>query len=167
MNLKVGDQLVYPHHGAVTVTEIVSRNFKDTEKKFVKFRVHQDGLMIQLPADNAESVGVRKAIGAKAVKELGALLSKEVEVGKEMWSQRFKRNSGKISSGDIFQIGEVVRDLTRRTQAGKTSAGEKQQLEEAARIITSELALALNTDTDGAYAFIDGFLEPETEPAAS
>lgn len=166
MNLKVGDQLVYPHHGAVTVTELKSRIVRETKKNFVQFRVHHDGLMIEVPTDNAEAVGVRKAIGAKGVKELTGILREPVSMDKEMWAQRFKRNQGKIVTGDIYQVGEVVRDLTRRTEAGKTSAGEKRQLEEATRILTSELALSLGTDNDGAQAFIDQTLGagPAQEP---
>ncbi|NKX51563.1 CarD family transcriptional regulator, partial [Arthrobacter deserti] len=57
MKLNIGDTLVYPHHGAVTVAELKTRSFNSVETTFVRFRVHHNGLMIELPAANAAKVG--------------------------------------------------------------------------------------------------------------
>src|SRR3954469_8938748 len=110
MKLNIGDTLVYPHHGAVTVTELTRRPFNSTETTFVRFRVHHNGLMIELPAANADKVGIRRAIGSRGVKQVFAILGSPTPAApaKEVWSQRFKTNQAKITTGDVFQVSEVV-----------------------------------------------------------
>jgi CarD family transcriptional regulator len=160
MNIKVGDTLVYPPHGAVTVTDLRTRPFKDCQTKFVQFRAHHDGLLIELPLGNAETVGVRKAISKKGVKEVFAILKAKVPEDQENWSRRFKANQEKINSGDIYKVSEVVRDLSLRALGRGSSAGEKHQLEQAMRILCSELALAEKTDNDTARAMIEAVYGP-------
>lgn len=169
MKLNIGDTLVYPHHGAVTVTELKKRSFNSTETTFVRFRVHHNGLMIELPAANADKVGIRRAIGSRGVKQVFAILGSPTPAApdKEVWSQRFKNNQAKITTGDVFQVSEVVRDLTRRAQSGHPSAGEKRQREEAMLILVSELAVSLKTDEDAARAMIEDVFEPAEHRAAS
>ncbi|NKX52974.1 CarD family transcriptional regulator [Arthrobacter mobilis] len=169
MKLNVGDTLVYPHHGAVTVIELKTRPFNSVETKFVRLQVHHNGLMIELPAANADKVGIRRAIGSRGVKRVLGILGSPVPAAapKEIWSQRFKTNQAKVTTGDVFQVSEVVRDLTRRAQAGHLSAGEKHQREEAMQILVSELAVSLKTDEVAARALIEGIFEPAEQRAAS
>ncbi|WP_336711931.1 CarD family transcriptional regulator [Arthrobacter sp. USHLN218] len=161
MKLKVGENLVYPPHGAVTVTGLTNRTFKAAETTYVQFRVHHDGLTIEVPADKAKDLGVRPAIGKKGVQKVVSILRQPASMEKEIWSRRFKANQEKITTGDVYKVSEVVRDLTRRLQAGLAPAGEKRQLDQARRILVSELALSEQTDTEGAGAIIDDILLPE------
>jgi len=161
MKLKVGENLVYPPHGAVTVTGLTNRTFKEAETTYVQFRVHHDGLTIEVPADKAKDLGVRPAIGKKGVQKVVSILRQPASMEKEIWSRRFKANQEKITTGDVYKVSEVVRDLTRRLQAGLAPAGEKRQLDQARRILVSELALSEHTDTEGAGAIIDDILLPE------
>ncbi|MCW2135217.1 CarD family transcriptional regulator [Arthrobacter sp. VKM Ac-2550] len=161
MKLNVGDSLVYPPHGAVTVTGVTNRSFNESDTKYVQFRVHHDGLMIEVPAAKAKDLGARQPIGKKGVQKVISILRTPVSTEKEIWSRRFKANQEKITNGDVYKISEVVRDLTRRLQSGVAPAGEKRQLEQARRILVSELALSENTDEAGAGAIIDDVLRPE------
>jgi CarD family transcriptional regulator len=161
MRLNVGDQLVYPPHGAVTVTGLTKRTFKNAATTYVQFRVNHDGLTIEVPADKAKELGVRPPIGKKGVQKVVGILRQPASMEKEIWSRRFKANQEKITTGDVYKVSEVVRDLTRRLQAGLAPAGEKRQLDQARRILVSELALSEQTDTDSAAALVDGILLPE------
>jgi CarD family transcriptional regulator len=161
MKLTVGENLVYPPHGAVTVTGLTNRTFKETETSYVQFRVHHDGLTIEVPAAKAKDLGVRPAIGKKGVQKIVSILRQPASMEKEIWSRRFKANQEKITTGDVYKVSEVVRDLTRRLQAGLAPAGEKRQLDQARRILVSELALSEQTDAEGAGAIIDDILLPE------
>ncbi|EMY34264.1 hypothetical protein D477_010491 [Arthrobacter crystallopoietes BAB-32] len=167
MKLTVGDNLVYPPHGAVTVVGTTNRTFKDAETTYVQFRVHHDGLTIEVPAGKAKELGVRPAIGKKGVQKIMSILRQPASMEKEIWSRRFKANQEKITTGDVYKVSEVVRDLTRRLQAGLAPAGEKRQLDQARRILLSELALSEGTDTDGASAIIDDVLAPVEEELES
>lgn len=167
MTFKVGETVVYPHHGAATVEEIVTRKVKGVDTKYLVLRVNQGDLVIQVPADNVEEVGVRDVVDERGVEEvLGVLREAEVEEPSN-WSRRFKANQEKISNGDIVRVSEVVRDLSRRDADKGLSAGEKRMLTKARQILTSELALARNIDEEEAGALLDVVLQEGIEAVAA
>ncbi|MGO1497640.1 CarD family transcriptional regulator, partial [Agrococcus casei] len=57
MNFEVGETVVYPHHGAATITEVKDRKVKGELKKYLKLNVTQGDLTIEVPAENVELVG--------------------------------------------------------------------------------------------------------------
>jgi CarD family transcriptional regulator len=147
---KVGTTLVYPHHGAVTITGLTTRDIKGTATKYMTLRVHSSDLIIQAAIDKAADLGVREVIDQAGVDKVFALLQTgEVEEAAN-WSRRFKDNQSKLISGDVYKVTEVVRDVWRREQDKGISAGEKGMLSRARQILVSELALAQDTTTDDA-----------------
>ena len=158
MTFKVGETVVYPHHGAATIEEIVNRKIKGVDPEYLVLKVNQGDLVIQVPAANVESVGVRDVVDDIGVAEvLDVLRQAEVEEPSN-WSRRFKANQEKISNGDIVRVSEVVRDLSRRDANKGLSAGEKRMLMKARQILTSELALARSIDEDEAGVLLDEVL---------
>ncbi|MCU1507881.1 MAG: CarD family transcriptional regulator [Glaciihabitans sp.] len=151
MNIEVGETLVYPHHGAVTITDIQTRMIKGVETRLMTLNVHTSELIIQLPVDNVELVGVREVIDAAGVKAVYEVLTNEFTEEPGNWSRRYKANQEKMASGSVYRVSEVVRDLWRRDQSKGVSAGEKRMLEKARQILVSELALAQSvTDEEAA-----------------
>jgi CarD family transcriptional regulator len=75
------------------------------------------------------------------------------------WSRRFKNNIEKLRSGDIYQVAEVVRNLSIRERERGLSAGEKRMITKARQILISELAFATNESEDKAEAMIDKVLD--------
>ena len=59
MLFEVGETVVYPHHGAATIIEVKERVIKGETKKYLKLNVTQGDLVIEVPADNVDLVGVR------------------------------------------------------------------------------------------------------------
>lgn len=166
MAFKVGETVVYPHHGAATIEEIVTRNVKGEDTEYLVLRVNQGDLVIQVPSGNVETVGVRDVVDDAGVEEvLDVLRQADVEEPSN-WSRRFKANQEKISNGDIVRVSEVVRDLSRRDADKGLSAGEKRMLTKARQILTSELALARDIDEDEAGELLDGVLEEGMEAVA-
>lgn len=74
------------------------------------------------------------------------------------WSRRFKNHVEKLKSGDIYQVAEVVRNLSLREADKGLSAGEKRMLARARQILVSELTFALNVDEETAEARLDDVL---------
>ena len=147
---EVGTTLVYPHHGAVTITDLTTRNIKGTPTKYMTLRVHSSNLIIQAGIDKAADLGVRDVIDQAGVDKVYALLQTgEVEEAAN-WSRWFKDNQSKMISGDVYKVTEVVRDVWQREQDKGISAGEKSMLARARQILVSELALAQNITTDDA-----------------
>ena len=79
---------------------------------------------------------------------------------------RFKNHVEKLKSGDIYQVAEVVRNLSIREADKGLSAGEKRMLARARQILVSELTFALNVDEEAAEARLDEVLKGEDKPPA-
>jgi CarD family transcriptional regulator len=159
MILEIGETLVYPHHGAVTVTGKAIKKVKGEEKTYITLHVHTSELTIQLPVDNFELVGVRDVIDSEGVSEVYGVLRADVVEEPTNWSRRYKANQEKMASGSVIRVAEVVRDLWRRENSGGVSAGEKRMLLKARKILESELALALKGSGDDAAAALDEVLQ--------
>jgi CarD family transcriptional regulator len=74
------------------------------------------------------------------------------------WSRRFKANYEKLKSGDIFQVAEVVRNLSLRERDKGLSAGEKRMLTKARQILVSELSAAIKKSDEQTEGLIDSVL---------
>ena len=158
MLFEVGETVVYPHHGAATIVEVKTRVIKGEEKLYLKLDVKQGDLVIEVPAENVELVGVRDVIGQDGLDKVFEVLRAPFVEEPTNWSRRFKANGEKLASGDVIKVSEVVRDLWRRDQDRGLSAGEKSMLARARQILTSELALAEKTDEQRAALLLDEVL---------
>lgn len=158
MLFEVGETVVYPHHGAATIDEVKTRVIRGEEKTYLKLRVNQGDLVIEVPAENVDLVGVRDVIGQDGLDRVFSVLQAPFTEEPTNWSRRYKANLEKLASGDIIKVSEVVRDLWRREQDRGLSAGEKRMLVKAKQILVSELALAEKCSEEAAAARLDEIL---------
>ncbi len=158
MSFTVGETVVYPHHGAALIEEIKTRTIRGVDKTYLKLRVAQGDLTIEVPADNVDLVGVRDVVDKEGLDEVFEVLRAPYTEEPTNWSRRYKANVEKIASGDVIKVAEVVRDLSRRDTDRGLSAGEKRMLARARQILVSELALAEHTDEEKAEAILDEVL---------
>jgi CarD family transcriptional regulator len=158
MIFKVGDTVVYPHHGAALIEAIETRTIKGEQKEYLVLKVAQGDLTVRVPADYAEYVGVRDVVGQEGLDKVFQVLRAPHTEEPTNWSRRYKANLEKLASGDVNKVAEVVRDLWRREQDRGLSAGEKRMLAKARQILVGELALAEGTDTEKAETILDEVL---------
>ena len=158
MTFKVGETVVYPHHGAAVIESIETRTIKGEEKLYLVLKVAQGDLTLRLPADNADLVGVRDVVGQEGLDRVFAVLRLPHTEEPTNWSRRYKANLEKLASGDVIKVAEVVRDLWRRDKDRGLSAGEKRMLAKARQVLVSELALAEHTNEDKAETLLDEVL---------
>ena len=158
MVFEVGETVVYPHHGAATIEEIKTRTVKGEEKMYLKLKVTQGDLVIEVPAENVDLVGVRDVVDEDGLKKVISVLQTKDTEEASNWSRRYKANLEKLASGDVLKVAEVVRDLWRRDRDRGLSAGEKRMLTKARQILTSELALAKKIDEEEAEKRLDDIL---------
>ena len=158
MLFEVGETVVYPHHGAATIIEVKDRVIKGETKKYLKLNVTQGDLIIEVPAENVDLVGVRDVIGQEGLDRVFEVLRAPFTEEPTNWSRRYKANLEKLASGDVIKVAEVVRDLWRRERDRGLSAGEKRMLAKARQILVSELALAERTNEDKAGSLLDEVL---------
>ncbi|GAB4100971.1 CarD family transcriptional regulator [Sinomonas halotolerans] len=125
---------------------------------YLKLKVAQGDLTIEVPAENVDLVGVRDVVGKEGLEHVFDVLRAEFTEEPTNWSRRYKANLEKLASGDVIKVAEVVRDLWRRDQDRGLSAGEKRMLAKARQILISELALAEKTDEEQAATVLDEVL---------
>ena len=156
---KVGAKVVYPHHGAGTVVKKESREVLGQKREYLTIRILHNDMTVQVPADNAEAVGLRPVIDEKMVEVVVKALKGGGTQMPKNWNRRFKHNRDKMKTGDIFELAEVVRNLAQRDQEKGLSTGEKQMFSNAKRILASELMFAKGMEEDEAREYLEEVLE--------
>ena len=163
---RIGDKVVYPHHGAGTVVKREKREFGGEKREYLEIRILHNNMTVTVPADNVDRVGLRKVIDEEAVKKVVKYLTSGGTEMPKNRNRRFKHNRDKMKTGDIFELAEVVRNLSLRDGEKGLSTGEKQMYVKAKKILASELMYAKNLSEDDAVAWLEGVLTgQERSPA--
>ena len=155
---KVGDKVVYPHHGAGTVVKKEQREVLGQKREYLTIKILHNDMTVNVPCENAEQVGLRKVIDEEMVEKVVKALQGGGTVMPKNWNRRFKHNRDKMKTGDIFELAEVVRNLSLRDHEKGLSTGEKQMYVKAKKILASELMYAKAMDEDEAGSWLDDVL---------
>jgi CarD family transcriptional regulator len=155
---RVGDKVVYPHHGAGQVVKKEARTVLGQEREYLTIKILHNDMTVNVPAENADRVGLRRVIDEEMVEQVLDVLSAGGTKMPKNWNRRFKHNRDKMKTGDIFELAEVVRNLSLRDQEKGLSTGEKQMFVKAKKILASELMYAKGLDEDQAGAWLDDVL---------
>jgi CarD family transcriptional regulator len=155
---KVGDKVVYPHHGAGTVVKKERREVLGEKREYLTIKILHNDMTVNVPSENADAVGLRKVIGEDMVKVVVKALTGGGTQMPKNWNRRFKHNRDKMKTGDILELAEVVRNLSLRDSEKGLSTGEKQMFVKAKKILASELMYAKDMDEEEAAEWLDGVL---------
>jgi CarD family transcriptional regulator, regulator of rRNA transcription len=164
---KVGDKVVYPHHGAGTVVKKESRTILGQEREYLTIQILHNDMTVNVPTENADRVGLRKVIDEDMVERVLDVLHGSGTKMPKNWNRRFKYNRDKMKTGDIFELAEVVRNLSLRDQEKGLSTGEKQMFVKAKKILASELMYAKGMDEEEASIWLDDVLESVDVPVVA
>ena len=160
----VGDKVVYPHHGAAVITRKERVQFQGQRTDYFVLEVATDQLILKVPVHTALDRGVRPVISRVVARKVLATFKEPPEEAGANWSRWYKLLTEKINSGDIFQVAEVVRDLTFAQQTKGISPALKRMLSKARLILASELRFALDVTEEEAMRRLDKAL-PRVEVA--
>ena len=153
-----GDMVVYPHHGAAVVEDLVKLEKFGKQTTYIKLRMPH-GLTLMIPVENSEQVGLREVVSRKELDKVFDLLREDASFMPVLWGQRYKANMAKLTSGDIYDVAEVVRNLSLRARARELSSAEKRMLAEAREILISELIFVVDSNEGDAEEMLDEVLE--------
>ena len=154
----VGDKVVYPHHGAGTVVKKEKREVLGQTREYLTIQILHNDMTVNVPVENAEQVGLRTVIDEDLVNTVvKALTAGESEMPKN-WNRRFKHNRDKMKTGDIFELAEVVKNLSLRDHEKGLSTGEKQMFVKAKKILASELMYAKGMDEEECAEWLEDVL---------
>jgi CarD family transcriptional regulator len=159
IDFEIGDNVVYPHHGAGQVVKKEEKNILGEVREYLTIKILHNDMTVMVPCANAGKAGLRRVIDEETVKAVLAVLAADVSEMPKNWNRRFKHNRDKIKTGDIYELAEVVRNLAIREQEKGLSTGEKQMFTRAKKILASELMYALEMEEDEAEEHLDGLLD--------
>ncbi len=139
----VGDMAVYPAHGVGVVEAIEKRKVGDCEKAFYVIKILDSSMVVMIPTDTCQTVGLRSLISADEVDKVYDILNKkDVEIETQPWNQRYREYMEKIKTGSVFEIAEVLRDLFLLKEDKALSFGERKMMDTAKHLLIKEIALA-------------------------
>ena len=150
----VGDKVVYPMHGAGVIDSIEEKEVLGEKQSYYILKMPGE-VMVLVPTSTAEQHGIRNIIDrTEAEKVFNVLEQDETEMEKN-WNKRYRDNMDKMKSGDIYEIADVVRNLSFKQKEKGLSTGEKKMLHNAKQILVSELVLAEHSTQDEVEEIID------------
>ena len=150
----IGDKIVYPMHGAGTIDSIEEKDVLGEKQSYYILKMPGE-VKVMVPIAKAEQVGVRSIIDkGSADKVFEVLEHDETEMNKN-WNKRYRDNMDKLKSGDIYEIADVVRNLSFKQKEKGLSTGEKKMLSNAKQILVSELVLAEHATQDEVEQLIE------------
>jgi CarD family transcriptional regulator len=167
IEFELGDNVVYPHHGAGKVLRKEEREFNGERCEYLTIKILHNDMTVMVPVENAALAGLRRVIDEETVKKVLGVLQDDVSEMPKNWNRRFKHNRDKIKTGDIYELAEVVRNLAQRENEKGLSTGEKQMFTRAKKILASELMYALDKDEDEAELYLDELLTSGSKLAAA
>lgn len=154
----VGDKIVYPMHGAGVIDSIEEKDILGEKQSYYILKMPGE-VKVMVPTAKAEEVGVRNIIDkSSAEKVISVLEQDETEMDKN-WNKRYRDNMDKMKSGDIYEIADVVRNLSFKQKEKGLSTGEKKMLNNAKQILVSELVLVENTTNAEMEKLVDNKID--------
>ncbi len=138
---KVGDKIVYPMHGAGVIETIEERAILDEKQSYYIIKMPGE-VKVMVPTAKAEEIGVRNIIDKETAGKVINVLEQDSTEMSMKWNKRYRDNVEKMKSGDIFEVADIVRNLSFKQKDKGLSTTEKKMLLNAKQILVSELVLA-------------------------
>ena len=145
----VGQKIVHPMHGAGTVVEVLEKTVLGETKDYYKIQMMLRGIEILVPVDRCEAIGLRNVMTEEEYEELIEVLDGKMSKMPKNWNQRYRANMERIKTGDILELGSVVRNLM------LLDAGEKRMLIGAKQMMISEMMILTGETMEAEEAFVD------------
>ena len=150
----IGDNIVYPMHGAGTIDGIEEKNVLGEKQAYYILKMPGE-VKVMIPVNKAKEVGVREIIDKDSVSKVFSVLEENKVEMSMNWNKRYRDNMDKMKSGNIYEIADVVRNLSFKQKEKGLSTGEKKMLSNAKQILVSELVLVENSSYDEVSEIID------------
>jgi len=141
---QIGDKIAHPMHGAGVIENIEDRMIDGRLRRCYSLRLPVGNMLVTIPEDACEAVGVRPILSAEAAEEvINAIVDLEPEMTQN-WNQRYRENMLRLKSGDLLEVARVIKGLLEREVGRGLSTGERKMLRSAKQILLSELVMAQN-----------------------
>lgn len=151
---KVNDKVVHPHHGAAVITRRMEQEVAGVRRSYFELQIATEQLTVFVPVDTIDD-NIRPVISKTAAGKVLRIFKEEPQASGKNWSRWYKVLNEKMTSGDIHQVAQVVRDLTHAQNTKGISPALKRMLSRAKVTLRSELAFAFSVTPEEAEERIE------------
>jgi CarD family transcriptional regulator len=138
----IGDMIAHPMHGAGVIDGIEEKKINGMTRKYYILKLPIGSMVVLIPTENSEEIGVRTIINEQEADKLIASLGNiEVDMTQN-WNRRYRENMLRIKSGDLTEVARVIKGLMVRDAERGLSMGERKMLRSAKQILISEIVLS-------------------------
>jgi len=166
IRFKIGDMAVYPAQGVAEVMGIESKEISGNQEVFYVLRLLDSDRKIMIPVSKVASVGLREVIRREQVDNVyGVLKQRRIRIDHQTWNRRYRKYLEKIKTGSVFDVAEVLRDLSLLKYSKPLSFGERKMLDTARTLLVKELSVARGRTEENISVELDQIFS-EGQPAA-
>ncbi len=159
----IGDKVAYPMHGAGIIEAIEEQEVLGEKREYYIMKMPIGDLKVMIPIRSVKEIGLRQIVDDDGLGKVFEILKGESTKMSTNWNRRYRANMEKIKSGDIFEVAEVVRNLSLREREKGLSTGERKMLENSRQILISEIVLAKSINEEEATDIIAKLLDQAEE----
>ena len=151
---QIGDKIVYPMNGAGVIEAIEEKEILGTTRQYCVIRIISKDMQVMLPMDQLKKSGIRYIVDRGTLDDILLEFQNGESDPSLSWKQRYTMNMEKMKNGNLQDSAEVVRDLLRRNKERALNASEKQMLDNARKMMISEVALVQNVSEHQATEYL-------------
>ena len=154
---EIGDLAVYPAHGVGRIESIESRVINGDTHDFYIMKILDNGMVIMIPTNNVESVGLRAVVGEDEIPGIYDVLAEKKEdvQDNQTWNRRYKEYMDRLKTGSPYDVAAVFRDLYLLKLTKDLSFGERKLLDTARALLLREICTAKNQDEKKVWSEIE------------
>lgn len=157
----IGEHIVYPIQGVGEIKAVEKRIFKDQEVYYYEIYFETPDMIVMVPVNNAESIGMRKIVSEKEALAALELIGQDYVPVAADWKARYQLNLELLKKGSINDIAVVVRALYDRSKLKELPILERKLYDSAMKLLIDEISFSLKKTKSESEAMIFERLEIE------
>ncbi|WP_096200657.1 CarD family transcriptional regulator [Bacillus sp. FJAT-45350] len=152
---EIGDKVVYPMYGAGIIKDIEEKEILGEKQQYYIFNMTHSNMEVSIPMGNSSNLGIREVVDDETIENVLSVFTDgepDMTVNRH---QRYHSNMKRMKSGDIQEVAHVIRDLMMLSKDKKIGTEDKNMLDNALQILTSELILVKEITQEEATELIN------------
>ena len=156
----IDQKVVYPSQGVGIVREVFEKQFKDATVPYYKIYIEASDMIVMVPVEKTEELGIRQIVSAEEAEAALNLLSDDFEPITSDWKLRYQMNLDLLKKGTIMDIATIVRCLYNRSKVKELPILERKLYDSARKLLEDEISFALGKSAKEIAETIHIKLEP-------
>lgn len=141
VTFEVGDKVVYPSEGAGVISETTTREISGEKQEYLKISLIRGDMEVLIPFKKGEEVGLRHTVGNDEIENLLDTIRKADLSLPAPWPPRYRAEQEILSNSSAYELAKLIGVLSQRDIEKGLAATEREVMEKAKDMLSSELAV--------------------------